>query len=295
MRDRVLHVERAIARQIRHRGLELIREHDPAVHQAQPMDAGHAVHDARVLFRTRQQLRDNLREIANPRRHRLLQDARRKLGRSAQLVLDEPVDPAVDAAQLEHPMQQPTHEEPQPLFGIAALRRRHRETVELTDRRDRLVHYLEIESQLVAEVIVDERQIRSGPATDLSHRHVLEATLGEQMPRCVEQACARLRDVGTAGCHVPSGAPFTSRSTLAPSHRTHSSRLNRNVAAAMVTTENPIMYVRSDVIAAKPVSLRSTLLSAWTGYENGSTTASACSHGGNACCCLLYTSPSPRD
>src|SRR5690349_22025280 len=166
----------------------------------------------------------------------------------------------------------------EPFVRATPWRSVHRARIELPYSRDRLVHHLVIQTDLVAEVIVHEREVHARGATDVAHRHVVERALRKELLAGVKEAPARRFHVAREASLRATTRRRSSRSIP------HNSRLKSRVAATMVTTEKPTRYVRSAPIAPKPVSLSRMLLSACTGYVNGSTTAIDRSHDGNACC-----------
>src|SRR4029450_10701265 len=129
--------------------------------------------------------------------------------------MDQPVDRIV--SRREQPVQEDVDEPPQLLLRGLALARTARRLGVPLHHLARPLHDFPIQPELVAEVIVDRRDIRTRSLADLADGHALETALGEEPLGRSQQA-------------VP-GFAVLSRG------RSHSVLLKSAVAADIATTE----------------------------------------------------------
>ena len=100
------------------------------------------------------------------------------------------------AARVEQPQQESTHEGPQ---SFCRRRVRPHAKVEriLLERAALIVgQHLPVERVLVAEVIVDRRDVRARPPADFPHRGVVEPRLGKDRAAGFNERLAGLRGGG---------------------------------------------------------------------------------------------------
>src|SRR5262249_53204040 len=139
------------------------------------------------------------REVTNARRDRDLQDLIGGGRRSRHLVLDQLVDPRLRrGALVKDETKERANEILETLLRGAAFRRVHRERIERADLDHRIVHDLEIQAELVAEVVVHEREIGVGLATDVADGDALETLLREEALRRFENPTSRVIDTRSA-------------------------------------------------------------------------------------------------
>ena len=218
------------------------------------MDAGDAAQHPRVGQRAPENLGDQRRQVLDPRPHALLDERVERRRRVVHLVVNQLVNRVVPRP------EQPLVEDGDPASQLF-LRRvpgagLSRGVGGGAHRVDRRLQHLAIQAELVAEVIVDGRDVGVGGAADFADRHLPESALGEQPFGDLQEPIAR-RVVGavqaaSARAGAPLRMPF------------HSVRLKSAVAADIATTEKISRNVRSPAIALKPVFLSSRHLRAWT-------------------------------
>lgn len=84
----------------------------------------------------------------------------------------------------------------QNFFGAAFLLEGFPDGIEMF-KADRLLQNLRVESQFVAEMIVDKGDVGTGPGADVAHGRSMVSGFGKNVPRRFEQLVARIVGIRT--------------------------------------------------------------------------------------------------